>query len=905
MRILSFIILIIITDYLFAQDSQSIIDLEPKQIMKLDTNDFNIFPESTRKTKVGLVLSGGGARGLTQIGVLKTFEKYGIEPDIIAGTSIGALIGGLYSTGYTATELEEIMLSTNWAEVLELSEKSRRSNLFLDQKKIEDRSLITLSFDKFYPVLPSSLSNGQYILDLINKYTFNARFKSGKDFSNLRYNFSAVATNIENGKMEVLNSGNLSEVIKASITLPLVYEPTKINNKNLVDGGLTANIPVDVAKEMGSDIVIAVNSTSPLREANELINPINTADQILSITIEKLNRVQLANADFIIKTPVGNHSSSDFSNPEKLIRDGEIQTERNIQELLTLINTFEDSKSEYYNDFITDPEIIIVANYIEKDLSELLISDSGVSFLRYTEIERKLKSALAQGYYKSVYAEVSRENGNAYVKYFLNSNPELLTVELNRYFPGTDSLIADFMKENSRRPVNRNSAYKLYCDLLGKLRTNGYSLVDISRFYLEDNGILKINLTNGEYDSLIIRGNNSTAGSLVLREISIPGDKIVKIGNVMSSIKNLYSTNLFKQVSISPVYYSTKYNLEVCLVEKSTSNLRFSFRSDNERNLQIFVDVRDENIFNSGQEAGISFAGGIKNRELEIELHSDRFFNTLLTYNLSGFHKFDDRNSYSETKILDDNDLIVEKKFSYRDIRTGISFLLGTQLERLGMIYGSVKYEKASVRILDGNHPGYDDHTFTKFRFGGIVDSRDRLPFPTEGTEIDFYYETSQSDIGASLSFSKLFIGIEQFIKLNNANILIPSFNFGFADNTTPFIEQYSLGGENSFYGMAENQLTGRQLMSASLEYRYTLPFKLFFDTYLSVRYDIGNAWEQADAIRFKDLRHGLGTSISFDTPIGKSSFAVGRTLLIRKGLTSDSFIFGPYTFYYSLGYSL
>lgn len=496
MRILSFIILFIITDYLFAQDSQSIIDLEPKQIMKLDTNDFNIFPESTRKTKVGLVLSGGGARGLTQIGVLKTFEKYGIEPDIIAGTSIGALIGGLYSTGYTATELEEIMLSTNWAEVLELSEKSRRSNLFLDQKKIEDRSLITLSFDKFYPVLPSSLSNGQYILDLINKYTFNARFKSGKDFSNLRYNFSAVATNIENGKMEVLNSGNLSEVIKASITLPLVYEPTKINNKNLVDGGLTANIPVDVAKEMGSDIVIAVNSTSPLREANELINPINTADQILSITIEKLNRVQLANADFIIKTPVGNHSSSDFSNPEKLIRDGEIQTERNIQELLTLINTFEDSKSEYYNDFITDPEIIIVANYIEKDLSELLISDSGVSFLRYTEIERKLKSALAQGYYKSVYAEVSRENGNAYVKYFLNSNPELLTVELNRYFPGTDSLIADFMKENSRRPVNRNSAYKLYCDLLGKLRTNGYSLVDISRFYLEDNGILKINLTN-------------------------------------------------------------------------------------------------------------------------------------------------------------------------------------------------------------------------------------------------------------------------------------------------------------------------------------------------------------------------------------------------------------------------
>lgn len=86
----------------------------------------------------------------------------------------------MYSTGYTATELEEIMLSTNWTEVLELSEKSRRSNLFLDQKKIEDRSLITLSFDKFYPVLPSSLSNGQYILDLINKYTSTQDSNPGK-----------------------------------------------------------------------------------------------------------------------------------------------------------------------------------------------------------------------------------------------------------------------------------------------------------------------------------------------------------------------------------------------------------------------------------------------------------------------------------------------------------------------------------------------------------------------------------------------------------------------------------------------------------------------------------------------------------------------------------------------------
>ena len=155
------------------------------------------------------------------------------------------------------------------------------------------------------------------------------------------------------------------------------------------------------------------------------------------------------------------------------------------------------------------------------------------------------------------------------------------------------------------------------------------------------------------------------------------------------------------------------------------------------------------------------------------------------------------------------------------------------------------------------------------------------------------------------MSFSKFFIGIEQFFSLSRMNNFNPSFRFGFADNTTPLIEQYSLGGQNSFYGMVENQLTGRQLLAASFEYRYELPVKLFFDTYVSTRYDIGNVWETAEAIRARDLRHGLGFSVSFDTPIGESSFAVGRTFLIKKGLTTNSFIFGPYTFYYSLGYSL
>jgi NTE family protein len=104
---------------------------------------------------------------------------------------------------------------------------------------------------------------------------------------------------------------------------------------------------------------------------------------------------------------------------------------------------------------------------------------------------------------------------------------------------------------------------------------------------------------------------------------------------------------------------------------------------------------------------------------------------------------------------------------------------------------------------------------------------------------------------------------------------------------------------------MIEDELRGRQILKASLEYRYFLPYKLFFDTYFSVRYDLGRMWENAEDIRFKDLRHGIGLTASFDTPLGEASFSVGKSLIINRGLKKDSFIFGPYTYYFSIGYEL
>jgi NTE family protein len=216
------------------------------------------------------------------------------------------------------------------------------------------------------------------------------------------------------------------------------------------------------------------------------------------------------------------------------------------------------------------------------------------------------------------------------------------------------------------------------------------------------------------------------------------------------------------------------------------------------------------------------------------------------------------------------------------------------------MTYAKIKTEFLTVSKFSGS-----EYNVLKFKFGGRVDTQNKVPFPTSGNIIDFSYETAQDYLVGTQSYSMINLYFEQNISFGTSSNLKPKFLFGFEDKTAPLAEQFSLGGENSFYGMVENELRGRQILSLSLEYRWTIPYRLFFDTYLSTRYDLGQIWENAEDIRFKDFRHGIGLSLQFDTPVGKASFSGGKSFIIHKGFNSDSFIWGPYTFYFSIGYEL
>jgi NTE family protein len=241
----------------------------------------------------------------------------------------------------------------------------------------------------------------------------------------------------------------------------------------------------------------------------------------------------------------------------------------------------------------------------------------------------------------------------------------------------------------------------------------------------------------------------------------------------------------------------------------------------------------------------------------------------------------------------------------YRDIKYGLSFKVGKQLERIGTIFGQIFYEKIKTNSISVVKNVESEFDILKFKFGGSIDTQNKIPFPTNGNIISFYYETAQDKLFGNLSYSIFDFSFEQNISISKSSVIKPKFVFGFADKTTPLIEQFSLGGENSFYGMVEEELRGRQILLLSIEYRFMIPFKLFFETYISARYDLGQMWENAQDVRFKDLRHGIGLSLMFDTPVGKASFSGGRSLIISKGFANNSFIWGPYTFYFSIGFDL
>ena len=283
-----------------------------------------LFAVEKPQPKIGLVLSGGAARGLAHVGVLKALEEQGIRVDAIAGTSMGAVIGGLYASGYKIDELEKLALGIDWQEAL--SDDPPREDIPFRRKQ-DDRDFLVrqkLSFrDDGSLGLPLGVIQGQNLSLLLESLL--AHSSDIRDFDKLPIPFRAVATDIVNGDKVVFRKGHLPQVIRASMSIPAVFAPVEINGQLLVDGGMVDNIPVDVAREMGVDRVIVVDIGTPLRPRKQLTTVFDILNQSTTLMTRSNSEVQLASLtpdDILIQPALSAIGATDFGRSQDIISAG-------------------------------------------------------------------------------------------------------------------------------------------------------------------------------------------------------------------------------------------------------------------------------------------------------------------------------------------------------------------------------------------------------------------------------------------------------------------------------------------------------------------------------------------------------------------------------------------------------
>lgn len=874
-----------------------------------------IIEASDLNPKVGLVLSGGGARGISQIGVLRVLEDEKIPIDYISGVSIGALVGGLYALGYSPSELEEIALSTNWEELLSLKNEQERSEYFFDQKIIKDRTFLSFRFKNFNLIYPKAISLGWKFNSFLQKLIWKSGIYS-ENFDSLRIPFRAVATDIATGNSIVFDKGSIPVALRASSTLPLINTPIEEDTMVLVDGGLFANLPVDAISNFLPNIILCVNTTTPPLKRNELNKPWSIANQVVSILMNKFTLEAIKKVDILIQPDIGNHSNSDFTHLDSLVLAGKnsaremlptikdklakarLQIIDSLQKIIaqkfrindTLFVITSDNDSIYFlttkqmisQTIGSQDNIISLANFLER-----ISNDPSFKRLRIISNNQAFYSSLPQKILISI-------------EYYPNFDKISFVNKLGKFDIEIDSIAKTFIG----KPANQRNKKELIIKITKFLAEKGYAF---SKVYFLDSlnnrsNIFTIQIHPNRIERIIFK-NISANNLIVQRELTFKEGDFINPGQIAQSWSNLISTDLFSDLRID--FHLNPDNISSIITiegkERGTQILNIPLRIDSERNLQSGLEFIQENLLNLGGRLVTSFLLGKRNLISKIEIAQSRILNTQFTFSLESFYKRNGNYVYDRVNNLPRNRFENQIINEIITENYGFSLKIGSQIERLGNFFVKLRTEKQRYYFkTEELKPNY--YALNNIQIGLIYDSQDKIDFPTEGRYINVIFETPLNLPKGALNFSKAYFSHTNIFSFKDISIK-PQVAFGFADLSTPFPEFFSLGGNESLLGFREDELRGRQIFSASMDARYRIPYKIYFDTFISLHYGIGSAWNQFETIKIADLKHSIGISVYFDTPIGPAKFSLGKGFYFLKN--PSTIVWGTWQTYFSIGSKL
>lgn len=336
------------------------------------------------RPKVAVVLSGGGAKGVAHVRALKVIEEAGIPIDMIVGTSMGSLVGGLYASGYTTHQLDSIVSTMNWMDIL--MDKVDRSQRSLALKQKLEPYIIHAEFEKSpFEVLEGGLLKGNSVSYLLSELT--ADYLTPMNYDDLPIPFACVATDITKNKEIVMRKGILAESLRSSMAIPGVFPPVKLDSMVLVDGGLKNNFPVDVARQMGADYVIGVSVAAEGMEYEELNSTVDVLMQVLDLVCANKVEDNIENSDVFMHVDVKGYSSASFTSQavDTLLVHGENAARGKWKQLIALREKLEEygplpSQERKPKEVVVDYETFTPPSTIYKDRNRASFIGIGARF---------------------------------------------------------------------------------------------------------------------------------------------------------------------------------------------------------------------------------------------------------------------------------------------------------------------------------------------------------------------------------------------------------------------------------------------------------------------------------------------------------------------------------------------
>ncbi len=881
--------------------------------LNLPDHRYTILPvmRPARK-KVGIALSGGGANGFAQIGVLKAFEEAGIPVDYIAGTSIGALVGGLYSTGYTATELETIVNSLPIKSLLSLDNDAPRTSTYLEQKNIRDRATIAIRFDGFRLVMPKSLSAAQPLTRTVDLLVLNAPYHTTHAFSDLPINFRAVTTDLISGRRITLTSGPLSEAIRASSTVPILFQPIERGGHKLADGGLVANLPVDELEVAGATYKIAVDAHGRMyRDGDDIDIPWKAADQAMSILTQVQYPVQLDLADIVISPEIGDHKATDVSDIAQLIAAGYDKGRLLAPTISQNIRLTPERDTDIRRYVKTLTGIPGTPDFAAQTRT------AGEIVRTASRLKECLRDLLATDLFSRVFARIDQKS--RHVEFVATPLPLLKEVAITG--GPVDAVSASAQKEAFSpiigSPYTSAAATRSLEKLVRLYRDKGYSLVGITSTRIAHNR-LTVGLSSGRIGSIGIEQDKNLTGQLpVRREIVIDTTQALRLHDVEKSVNNLYGTGVFNRVSLSteslgPDDVRQPDHVDFRLDEKPSNVLRLGLRYDETSNAQMLIDLRNENLNGTANSLGGWAKISQKHNSLNLELSIPRIGNTPLTMYSKAFYDQRDIDTRQRTLKNEPATSSFGELYSFGIQHIGLTTAFGTMISSNGRLVADLTLQNARSYPRNAAAESVPRENLNIAGIGGrfTLDTRNSPFLPSDGRLVNIRYTASYLLDNASGNFWQFAGSHEENISLTDNTSIQFSGTAGISSPGVPFSEKYFVGGTGTslscrFIGLKENDLIGDNVAVVGVQFRHKPAAQVIFPTSLVFAYNAGNVWPTRRAMKIDELIQGVGAGLVWETPIGPAQLMAAKSFAFATGDVRNraDIDFSKMVFYFSLGH--